>query len=138
MRKVGYMLITLLLISSCGNHDFIEKDKEPKNRSKRDLGEQSEIQKTPEEELKEKLSVEEKQGLNFLKEALGDNNKLNEILKKDENLVKEALKHINTELVKCTGDNANDQKETFKQVVKGALNGDLNKFKEQASSTCNS
>ncbi|WP_347343306.1 Mlp family lipoprotein [Borrelia puertoricensis] len=47
---------------------------------------------------------------------------------------------MNTELAKCTGENASQQKETFKQVVKGALNGgeNLDNFKNQASSTCGS
>ncbi|QFP42616.1 Mlp family lipoprotein (plasmid) [Borrelia miyamotoi] len=141
MRKIGYMLITLLLISSCGKHDFINSSQEPQNRSKRDLSKQEETQKTPEEELKEKLSEEEKGNLNFLKEALGDDGKFGQFLSLDENKVKDALKHINDELAKCTGDNAGEQKGTFKTVVQGYFSdkmdeSKLEQFKSQATSTC--
>ncbi|WAZ72653.1 Mlp family lipoprotein (plasmid) [Borrelia miyamotoi] len=140
MRRINVVLILSLLISSCGQNELTNSSKETKSRSKRELREeQVVVKKTAEETLREKLSEEESKGLNFLKEALGDESKLNQILSLDESKVKEALKHINDELAKCSGDNASQQKETFKEVVKGALNGnnDLDQFKSQASSTCN-
>ncbi|WP_434757267.1 Mlp family lipoprotein (plasmid) [Borrelia puertoricensis] len=69
---------------------------------------------------------------------MGSESDFNKFLNHDESKIKEALDHIHTELAKCTGDNASQQKETFKQVVKGALNDgeNLDNFKNQASSTC--
>ncbi|AHH04277.1 Mlp lipoprotein family protein (plasmid) [Borrelia nietonii YOR] len=139
MSKINFVLVLLLLISSCGQDT--NKDKGIKSRSKRDdLREQAqEVQKTPEEALRDKLSDNQKQGLNFLKGALGDDNDFKKFLSFDESKIKFALDHIQSELAKCTGDNASQQKETFKQIVKGSFEGnsnDLDKFKEQASSTC--
>ncbi|UPA18484.1 Mlp family lipoprotein [Borrelia puertoricensis] len=136
MNKINFILILLLLISSC---EYEHGNATPKSRVKRNFEEQSEVQKTPEEVLKEKLNDTQKTNLDFLKDALGDDSIFNKILSHDESKIKEALDHINTELAKCTGDNASEQKETFKQVVKGALNGgeNLDQFKEQASSACN-
>ncbi|AHH14690.1 Lipoprotein (plasmid) [Borrelia hermsii MTW] len=76
MSKINFVLVLLLLISSCGQDT--NKDKGIKSRSKRDdLREQAqEVQKTPEEALRDKLSDNQKQGLNFLKGALGDDNDL--------------------------------------------------------------
>ncbi|UPA11343.1 Mlp family lipoprotein (plasmid) [Borrelia parkeri] len=135
MNKINFILVLLLLISSC---EYEHGNATPKSRVKRNLEEQSEVQKTPEEVLKEKLNDTEKSNLNFLKEALGSESDFNKFLNHDESKIKEALNHIHTELTKCTGDNASQQKETFKQVVKGALNGgeNLDNFKNQASSTC--
>ncbi|UPA19036.1 Mlp family lipoprotein [Borrelia puertoricensis] len=135
MNKINFILVLLLLISSC---EYEHGNATPKSRVKRNLEEQEEAQKTPEEMLKEKLNDTEKSNLNFLKEALGSESDFNKFLNHDESKIKEALDHIHTELAKCTGDNASQQKETFKQVVKGALNGDenLDNFKNQASSTC--
>ncbi|AHH13143.1 Mlp lipoprotein family protein (plasmid) [Borrelia hermsii YBT] len=70
---------------------------------------------------------------------MGDDNDFEKFLSFDESKIKFALDHIQSELAKCTGDNASQQKETFKQIVKGSFEGnsnDLDKFKEQASSTC--
>ncbi|WP_032489658.1 Mlp family lipoprotein (plasmid) [Borrelia hermsii] len=137
MKTINFILVLLLLISSC---EYENGNITPKSRGKRALNEeQAEVQKTPEEMLKEKLNDSQKQGLNFLKDALGDDSIFNKILSHDESKIKEALDHIQSELAKCTGNNASDQKNTFKQVVKGALNGgeNLDNFKEQASSACN-
>ncbi|AHH05862.1 Mlp family lipoprotein (plasmid) [Borrelia miyamotoi] len=132
MKRINFILILLLLIGSCGQYE--NANNVSKRRAKRDLKQQiKEVKKTPEEALKEKLSEDEKINLEFLKEALGDESKLNQLLSLDESKVKETLKHINDELAKCTGNNASEQKETFKQVVKAA--GDLDNIK-QATSTC--
>ncbi|UPA15207.1 Mlp family lipoprotein [Borrelia turicatae] len=136
MNKINFILVLALLISSC---EYEHGNATPKSRVKRNFEEQEEVQKTPEEVLKEKLNDNQKQGLDFLKDALSDDSIFNKILSADESKIKEALDHIQSELAKCTGDNASDQKNTFKQVVKGALNGgeNLEKFKDEASSTCN-
>ncbi len=50
-----------------------------------------------------------------------------------------ALDHIHSEYSKCTGDNASQQKATFKQTLKGSFesnSNNLDQFKDQASSTC--
>ncbi|AHH14405.1 Mlp family lipoprotein [Borrelia hermsii] len=137
MSKINFILVLLLLISNCGQDN--NKDKEIKSRNKRNSGEATqEVQKTPEEALREKLTEEQKKGLNFLKDALGDDNKLNEILKQDESKVKGSLEHINTEAKKCNG---NDEgKSTFKTLVKayfgGGIENKLDQFKENAISAC--
>ncbi|WAZ72902.1 Mlp family lipoprotein (plasmid) [Borrelia miyamotoi] len=134
MRRINVVLILSLLINSCGQYE--KENNVTKSRNKRELSnEQVEmVKKTAEETLREKLSDDESKGLNFLKEALGDESKLNQILSLDESKVKEALKHINDELAKCSGDNASQQKETFEQMIKAA--GDLDNIK-QAQSMCN-
>ncbi|WAZ72776.1 Mlp family lipoprotein (plasmid) [Borrelia miyamotoi] len=141
MKKINVVLILSLLISSCDQNELINSSKETKSRGKRELREeQVEVKKTAEEALKEKLSEEESKGLNFLKEALGDENNFNKFLSHDESKIKGVLKHINDELAKCNGENANEQKGTFKQVLKGSFesnSNDLDQFKSQASSTCN-
>ncbi|WP_024655120.1 Mlp family lipoprotein [Borrelia hispanica] len=135
MKITNFTLILLLLMSSCEQDNNTNKG--IKGRNKRDLEQQVEAQKTPEEDLREKLSESQKQGLDFLKEALGSESELNKFLNEDESKIKDALDHIQSELAKCTGENADNQKNTFKQVVKGALGGGLDKFTEQAASTCN-
>ncbi|UPA10082.1 Mlp family lipoprotein (plasmid) [Borrelia nietonii YOR] len=136
MNKINFILVLLLLINSCNQNN--NKDKEIKSKNKRDLKATQEVQKTPEEALREKLNDTEKTNLDFLKEALGNESDFNKLLSHDEYKIKSVLEHIKSELEKCTGDNANEQKNTFKQVVKGALNGgeNLDNFKEQASSAC--
>ncbi|WP_246990051.1 Mlp family lipoprotein [Borrelia parkeri] len=52
--------------------------------------------------------------------------------------MKGALDHIQSELAKYTGGDANDQKNTFKKVMKGSFesnNNNLDQFKEQITST---
>ncbi|ABF82179.1 Mlp family lipoprotein [Borrelia hermsii] len=137
MNKINFILILLLLISSCNQNN--NKDKEIKSKNKRDLEATQEVQKTPEEMLKEKLNDTEKTNLDFLKEALGNESDFNKLLSHDEYKIKSVLEHIKSELEKCTGDNANEQKNTFKTVLQGSFKGNsdnLETFKNQASSTC--
>ncbi|ATQ19159.1 Mlp family lipoprotein (plasmid) [Borrelia miyamotoi] len=140
MRRISCILLLLVLISSCGQNDFTT-NVETKSRGKRELSEeQVVVKKAPEEILRERLSEEEKRNLDFLKEALGDNGKFNQFVLLNENKVKDALKHINDELAKCTGDNASEQKGTFKTVVQGYFSkmdeSTLDGFKDGATSTC--
>ncbi|AFI32235.1 MlpL-like protein, lipoprotein (plasmid) [Borrelia crocidurae str. Achema] len=121
-------------MSSCEQDNNTNKG--IKSRNKRDLEQQIEAQKTPEEDLREKLDDNQKKGLDFLKEALSSDSELNKFLNEDESKIKEALDHIQSELAKCTGDDAAGKKNTFKEVVKGALGDGLDKFTEQADSTC--
>ncbi|QTL83976.1 Mlp family lipoprotein [Borrelia miyamotoi] len=131
MKRINFILILLLLIDSCGQYE--NENHTAKRRVKKDLKQQiKEVKKESEEELKENLSEKEKANLEFIKEALDDDSKLNQFLSLDKSKVKETLKHINDELTKCTGNNASEQKETFKQVVKAA--DDLYSIK-QATST---
>ncbi|WP_330730464.1 Mlp family lipoprotein [Borrelia turicatae] len=141
MNKINFILILLLLINSC---EYEHGNATPKSRVKRNFEEQEEVQKTPEEVLKEKLNDNQKQGLNFLKDALGNDSIFNKILSHDESKIKEALDHINTELAKCTGNDASQQKETFKQVVKAYFEGNNDNLynivgeNSQLQSTCGS
>ncbi|WP_330730561.1 Mlp family lipoprotein [Borrelia turicatae] len=137
MKKI-IILIVLFLIINCEQYNS-NNGQESKNRSKRDLSnktEQLETQKTPEEVLKEKLNDSQKKGLDFLKQALDNESDFNKILSADESKIRSALDHIQSELEKCNGNE--EGKKTFKQVVKGALNGgeNLDNFKTQANSTC--
>ncbi|WP_346313244.1 Mlp family lipoprotein [Borrelia miyamotoi] len=140
MKIINFVLILSLLISSCGQYE--NANNVSKRRSKRDIKQQiDEVKKTPEEALKEKLSEEEKVNLEFLKEALGDESKFGQFLIFDESKIKSALKHINDELAKCTGDNASEQKGTFKTVVQGYFSdkmdeSKLDQFKTNATSSC--
>ncbi|AHH13441.1 Mlp lipoprotein family protein (plasmid) [Borrelia hermsii YBT] len=137
MNKINFILVLLLLINSC---EYEHGNATPKSRVKRNLEEQSKVQKTPEEVLREKLNDTEKSNLDFLKEALGSESDFNKFLNHDESKIKSVLKHINDELAKCTGDNASQQKNTFKQVLQGSFQSNSNNletFKQQAASTCN-
>ncbi|WP_434757285.1 Mlp family lipoprotein (plasmid) [Borrelia puertoricensis] len=138
MNKINFILVLLLLISSC---EYEYGNAKPKSRVKREVKEeQSEEQKTPEEVLIEKLNDTEKSNLDFLKEALGNESDFNKFLNHDESKIKSVLEHIHTELEKCKGNNANEQKNTFKTVLKGSFQSNSNNletFKNQASSTCN-
>ncbi|WP_025401645.1 Mlp family lipoprotein [Borrelia crocidurae] len=135
MKITNFTLILLLLMSSCEQEKNTNKG--IKSRNKRDLEQQVEAQKTPEEDLREKLSDNQRKGLDFLKEALSSESDFNNFLNADESKIKEAIDHIQSELAKCTGENAANKKNTFKQVVEGALGDGLDNFKEQASSACN-
>ncbi|AHH05865.1 Mlp family lipoprotein (plasmid) [Borrelia miyamotoi] len=137
MRRINFVLILSLLISSCGQYE--NANNVSKRRSKRDVKQQiEEVKKTPEEELREKLSEEEKGNLDFLKEALGDDGKFGKFLSLDEGRVKSALEHIKTQVEKCNGND--DGKKTFKTVVQGYFNtmdeNTLDGFKNGATSTC--
>ncbi|QBK63775.1 Mlp family lipoprotein (plasmid) [Borrelia miyamotoi] len=104
--------------SSCCQNEFNNNGEETKSRRKRDLSEkQVVLKKTPEEELREKLSEDEKINLEFLKEALGDDGKFDQFLSLDEGKVKSTLAHIKTQLESCK--NNNNGKNGFKAVVQG-------------------
>ncbi|ETZ17431.1 Mlp lipoprotein family protein [Borrelia duttonii CR2A] len=134
MKITNFTLILLLLMSSCEQDNNTNKG--IKSRNKRDLEQQVEAQKTPEEALREKLNNNQRKGLDFLKEALSSESDFNNFLNADESKIKDALDHIQSELAKCTGDEAADKKNTFKQVVEGALKEGLDNFKGQSNSTC--
>ncbi|WP_210361277.1 Mlp family lipoprotein [Borreliella garinii] len=126
-----------ILLNSCNsdNNDAFNKNnnQEVKSIKKRDLSE-TEKPKSPEELLKKKLNDDQKKQLDWLKETLG-NEKFDKFLENDESKIKSALDHIKTELDKCTGEHADQQKSTFKEVVKAALeNNNINNVNQ---ATCN-
>ncbi|WP_210382734.1 Mlp family lipoprotein [Borreliella garinii] len=126
-----------ILLNSCNsdNNDAFNKNnnREVKSIKKRDLSE-TEKAKSPEELLREKLSEDGKKQLDWLKEAL-ENEKFNKFLENDEDKIKSALDHIKSELDKCNG---NDEgKNTFKEIVKGAFGGGIEKITTEATTTCN-
>ncbi len=129
----------LLILNSCAANDT--QTQQTKSKGKRDLTQKEATQEKPkskEELLREKLNDNQKTHLDWLKEALGNDGEFNKFLGYDESKIKSALDHIKSELDKCNGkDNANDQKNTFKQVVKGALGGGIDTFTAQATTTCN-
>ncbi|MCD2385114.1 Mlp family lipoprotein [Borreliella burgdorferi] len=128
----------LLMLNGCNSNDT--NTSQTKSRQKRDLTQKEEVQqekpKSKEELLREKLSDDQKTHLDWLKEALGNDEEFDKFLGYDESKIKSALDHIKSELAKCTGENANEQKTTFKEVVKGALSGGIDSFAGQAATTC--
>ncbi|WP_041177061.1 Mlp family lipoprotein, partial [Borrelia crocidurae] len=74
MKITNFTLILLILMSSCEQDN--NTNKEIKSRNKIDLEQQVEAQKTPEETLREKLNESQIKGLDFLKEALGNESDL--------------------------------------------------------------
>ncbi|APS99212.1 hypothetical protein Bmayo_05915 (plasmid) [Borreliella mayonii] len=134
--NILFCLFLLILNSCTANDTHIQQTK---SRGKRDLPPKEVTQEKPkskEELLREKLSEDQKTHLDWLKEALGNDGKFDKFLGYDESKIKEALDHIKSELDKCTGENANEQKSTFKQVVQGALGGGIDSFANQANSMC--
>ncbi|AEL19277.1 Mlp lipofamily protein (plasmid) [Borreliella bissettiae DN127] len=132
-------LITLTGCNSNDNDTLKNNAQQTKSRKKRDLTQKEVTQEKPkskEEQLREKLSDAQKTQLDWLKTALTGDEEFDKFLENNEDKIKSALDHIKSELDKCTGDNANDQKTTFKQVVQGALSGGIDGFKNSASSTC--
>ncbi|SCW44283.1 Mlp lipoprotein family protein [Borreliella japonica] len=147
----------LLILNSCNANDndtFKNKNKpiEPqqaKNKEKYDLGQkevQKELLKKPQQEipksrenlLKEKLTDDQKIHLDWLKTALTGEGEFDRFLQHDENKIKDALNHIKSELESCTGDQADQGKNTFKETVKGFFSGgDINDFTNQATINCN-
>ncbi|WP_418909478.1 Mlp family lipoprotein (plasmid) [Borreliella sinica] len=133
----------LLTLNGCnsGDNDALKKNNaKQKSRQKRDLSQekvQQEKPKSKEELLREKLSDDQKTQLDWLKTALTKDGEFDTFLQHDENKIKTTLDHIKSELDKCTGND--NGKNTFKQVVQGALNDgkDIDNFTSQASSTCN-
>ncbi|WP_215536427.1 Mlp family lipoprotein [Borreliella bavariensis] len=132
----------LIMLNGCNSNDndtVKNNAKQSQSRKKRDLEQkesQEEKPKSKEELLREKLSEDEKKQLDWLKTALTDEGEFIKFLGNDESKIKDALNHIKSELDKCNGENAENQKNTFKQVVKGALSGGIDNFADQASSTC--
>ncbi|WP_210371585.1 Mlp family lipoprotein [Borreliella garinii] len=126
-----------ILLNSCNsdNNDAFNKNnnQEVKSIKKRDLSE-TEKPKSPEELLKKKLNDDQKKQLDWLKETLG-NEKFDKFLENDESKIKSALDHIKTELDKCTGEHADQQKSTFKELVKAALEN--NNIDNVNQATCN-
>ncbi|WP_210373187.1 Mlp family lipoprotein [Borreliella garinii] len=130
--------VFFILLNSCNsdNNDAFNKNnnREVKSIKKRDLSE-TEKAKSPEELLREKLSEDEKRHLDWLKTALTDEGEFIKFLGNDESKIKGALNHIKSELDKCTGENADQQKTTFKEIVKAALEG--NNIDNVNQATCN-
>ncbi|WP_418885666.1 Mlp family lipoprotein [Borreliella tanukii] len=134
-----------IMLNGCNsnNNDAFKKNnknntQEVKSRGKRDISEQQEKPKDPEEVLREKLTEDQKTQLDWLKDAL-ENEKFDKFLGYDEDKIKSALDHIKSELASCNGDQANEQKSTFKTLVKEFFkNGDINNFnKDNVTSNCN-
>ncbi|AZA27370.1 Mlp family lipoprotein [Borreliella bavariensis] len=130
--------VFFILLNSCNsdNNDAFNKNnnREVKSIKKRDLSE-TEKAKSPEELLREKLDDDQKKQLDWLKTALTDEGEFIKFLENDESKIKGALNHIKSELDKCTGENADQQKTTFKEIVKAALEG--NNIDNVNQATCN-
>ncbi|WP_215536826.1 Mlp family lipoprotein, partial [Borreliella bavariensis] len=132
----------LIMLNGCNSNDndtVKNNAKQSQSRKKRDLEQkesQEEKPKSPKELLREKLNEAQKTQLDWLEEALGDAGEFDKFLGYDESKIKETLDHIKSELDKCTGEHANEQKTTFKTLVKAALKGGIEKFTEQTNSTC--
>ncbi|WP_418885347.1 Mlp family lipoprotein [Borreliella carolinensis] len=134
----------LLLLNGCNSNDndtLKNNAQQTKSRGKRDLSKKEVTQEKPkskEEILREKLSDDQKTQLDWLKTALTGPGEFDKFLGYDESKIKEALDHIKTQLDKCTGKQAGDeQKNTFKQVVQGALGGGIDTITQQANTNCN-
>ncbi|ACN92987.1 lipoprotein (plasmid) [Borreliella burgdorferi 118a] len=134
----------LLMLNGCNSNDndtLKNNAQQTKRRGKRDLTQKETTQEKPkskEELLREKLSEDQKTHLDWLKEALGNAGEFDKFLGYDESKIKSALDHIKSELAKCTGENANEQKTTFKTVVTEFFkNGDIDNFATGAVSNCN-
>ncbi|XPC98223.1 Mlp family lipoprotein (plasmid) [Borreliella japonica] len=135
----------LLVLNSCNSsdNDAFKKNNAQlqKSRKKRDLEQKKEVQqekpKSKEEILREKLTDDQKTHLDWLKTALTKDEEFNKFLENNEDKIKSALDHIKNQLDKCNGkDQENEQKNTFKQVVEGALGEGIDNFTTQASSAC--
>ncbi len=129
----------LLMLNGCNSNDT--NTSQTKSRQKRDLTQKEEVQqekpKSKEDLLREKLSEDQKTHLDWLKTALTADGEFDTFLQHDESKIKTALDHIKKELDKCNGND--DGKNTFKQVVQGALNKgtDIDNFASNATTTCN-
>ncbi|ADQ29850.1 Mlp family lipoprotein [Borreliella burgdorferi] len=128
----------LLILNGCNSNDT--NTSQTKSRQKRDLTQKEEVQqekpKSKEDLLREKLSEDQKTHLDWLKTALTGAGEFDKFLENNDDKIKSALDHIKTELAKCTGNDAEQQKTTFKEVVKGALSGGIDSFAGQATTTC--
>ncbi|MBB6043519.1 Mlp family lipoprotein (plasmid) [Borreliella yangtzensis] len=136
----------LLMLNGCNSNDndtLKNNAKQSQSRKKRDLSQeksQEEKPKSKEELLKEKLTADQKTQLDWLKEAMGNDEKFDKFLENNEDKIKSALEHIKSELDSCNGkDNADEQKTTFKTVVGGFFSGgEIDNFKNGAVSNCDS
>uniref|UniRef100_UPI001F289905 Mlp family lipoprotein n=1 Tax=Borreliella bavariensis TaxID=664662 RepID=UPI001F289905 len=133
----------LIMLNGCNSNDndtVKNNAKQSQSRKKRDLEQkesQQEKPKSKEELLREKLDDDQKKQLDWLKDTL-ENEKFDKFLGYDENKIKDALNHIKSELESCTGDQADQGKNTFKETVKGFFSGgDINDFTNQATINCN-
>ncbi|ACN55410.1 Mlp family lipoprotein [Borreliella burgdorferi] len=130
----------LLLLNGCNSNDT--NTSQTKSRQKRDLTQKEEVQqekpKSKEELLREKLSDDQKKHLDWLKPALTGVGKFDKFLENDDDKIKSALDHIKTQLDSCNGDQAEQQKTTFKTIVTEFFKGnDIDKFTDQATANCN-
>ncbi|OJH14311.1 hypothetical protein ER70_09525 (plasmid) [Borreliella bissettiae] len=126
----------LLMLNGCNSNDT--NAQQTKSKKTRDLKKEEVPQEKPkskEELLREKLSDDQKTQLDWLKTALTGGGEFDKFLGYDEDKIKSALDHIKSELDSCTGDKV-ENKNTFKEVVKGALGGGIDNFENTASSTC--
>ncbi|MBB6032118.1 hypothetical protein HNR35_001121 [Borreliella spielmanii] len=141
MKVINILFCLFLIMLNGCNADDTNTQQTTKIRKKRDLSKEEskeEKLKSKEELLREKLSDDQKKHLDWLKTALTGAGEFDKFLGYDEDKIKEALDHIKKELDSCTGNQADEQKNTFKQTVQGALKGDIDEFTDQASSTCGS
>ncbi|WP_223147491.1 Mlp family lipoprotein [Borreliella bavariensis] len=132
----------LIMLNGCNSNDndtVKNNAKQSQSRKKRDLEQkesQEEKPKSRKELLIEKLDEDQKKQLEWLETALTKDGEFDTFLQHDEDKIKKALEHIKTQLDKCNGNN--EGKNTFKQVVQGALNNgtDIDNFENNAASTC--
>ncbi|PRR34533.1 hypothetical protein CV687_06380 [Borreliella burgdorferi] len=130
----------LLMLNGCNSNDT--NTSQTKSRQKRDLTQKEEAQqekpKSKEELLREKLSDDQKTHLDWLKPALTGAGEFDKFLENDDDKIKSALDHIKTQLDSCNGDQAEQQKTTFKTVVTEFFkNGNIDNFANNAVSNCN-
>ncbi|OJH14263.1 hypothetical protein ER70_09795 (plasmid) [Borreliella bissettiae] len=132
----------LLMLNGCNSNDndtLKNNAQQTKSRGKRDLTKKEATQEKPkskEELLREKLSDDQKTQLDWLKEALGNDGEFDKFLGYDKDKIKLALDHIKSELDSCTGDKANEQKTTFKTLVKEGIKSGIDNFTSEIDSTC--
>ncbi|WP_420025566.1 Mlp family lipoprotein (plasmid) [Borreliella yangtzensis] len=132
----------LLMLNGCNSNDndtLKNNAKQSQSRKKRDLSQeksQEEKPKSKEELLREKLTDDQKKQFYWLKDAL-ENQQFDKFLGNDEEKIKGALEHIKSELDSCNGDEADQQKTTFKTLVKEFFKaGNIDNFKTNVVSTC--
>ncbi|WP_418906190.1 Mlp family lipoprotein (plasmid) [Borreliella burgdorferi] len=133
----------LLMLNGCNSNDndtLKNNAQQTKRRGKRDLTQKEATQEKPKSKealLREKLSDDQKTHLDWLKTALTGAGEFDKFLGYDESKIKTALDHIKSELDKCNGNDADQQKTTFKQTVQGALSGGIDGFgSNNAVTTC--
>ncbi|WP_215538955.1 Mlp family lipoprotein [Borreliella bavariensis] len=134
----------LIMLNGCNSNDndtVKNNAKQSQSRKRRDLEQkesQEEKPKSKEELLREKLSEDEKKYLDWLKTALTDEGEFIKFLGNAEDKIKGALNHIKSELESCTGDQAAQQKNTFKELVQAFFKGgNIDGFADGVKSMCN-